>query len=217
MSRQPFLKKIEKLHQNIMNMAKDVDSRIEQTISALEKRDIEMAQEVSQGDNEIDTAEQKIERFCMNLLALQQPIASDLRLITGCLKIITDMERIADQCEDICDMMLTEQINLELGGVARIVEMLRTVQSMFRQAIDVFADRNVENAVALCRQDDIVDEQFKDLIISSGEMIKSSKNGIMDEIHIMFIAKYVERMGDHVTNIAEWIIYIETGEHMDLN
>ncbi len=217
MSRKIFDRELESLISQMTDMGNTVDQRIEETIAALRTMDLEKAAEVANSDNEIDQTEHAIEKLCMNLIALQQPIATDLRVIAACLKILTDIEREADQCADICEILTVGELNTNSLAITHVVQMLEAARDMFRRAMDVFLSRDVEAAREVCESDDIVDAMFSKIILEVCGIITESPQNVMREVDLLFIIKYVERMGDHATNIAEWVIYMETGVHPDLN
>jgi len=217
MSRKIFDRELESLISQMTDMGNTVDQRIEETIAALRTMDLEKAAEVANSDNEIDQMEHAIEKLCMNLIALQQPIATDLRVIAACLKILTDIEREADQCADICEILTVGELNTNSLAITHVVQMLEAARDMFRRAMDVFLSRDVEAAREVCESDDIVDAMFSKIILEVCGIITESPQNVMREVDLLFIIKYVERMGDHATNIAEWVIYMETGVHPDLN
>jgi phosphate transport system protein len=217
MPRKFFDRKLRDLNQSMTEMGAAVDGRIGMTIEALRTLDRDTAAEVVAGDEEINAQEHAIEQTCMNLLALQQPIAGDLRGITACLKIITDMERVADQCADICDIIAIGEIRSNSMAVAHVLSMLEAARGMFTRAMDVFLSRDIEAARAVCAEDDTVDGMFSKIVLEICGGITENPQTVMREVDLMFITKYVERMADHATNIAEWVIYRETGEHPDLN
>lgn len=217
MTRKIFLKELDTLLDRMTGMGSLVDSKIEKTIDALRTMNVEEAAEVAKTDNIVDEIEHQIEQMCMNLIALQQPIATDLRVIASCLKIITDIERVADQCADICDIITIEQLSSNSLAVSHVITMLETARSMYRRAMDVFLSRDVSAARQICEDDDIVDGMFSKIILEVCNIITEAPQNVMREIDLVFITKYIERMADHATNIAEWVIYMETGEHPDLN
>lgn len=217
MPRKSFVKKLNSLNQKVTNMGIEVDLKIEQTITAFQNIDLELAKEVAESDNQIDQIEHQIEQFCMNLFALEQPIASDLRMVAGCLKIITDIERVADQCADVCEIITTGQIHEKTTEIKHLIEMLEAVHQMFHKAMDAFTSRNVDDAIWICKNDDQIDAMFSKIVLEGCKNITNNSENVMQEVDLMFITKYIERMGDHCTNIAEWVIYMETGEHPDLN
>lgn len=217
MLRRSFLKQLEQLNKKVSEMGSKVDMIIGQTIEVLKDIDIKLANEVIDNDNSIDKMEHQIEQACMNILALQQPIAGDLRMVAGCLKIITDIERIADQCTDICEIISMKQVSAQSGCLIEVSNMLERVHNMFKRSLKVFETRNVDDAVNICKSDDDIDSLFSDIIFNICGVIVKDTSKVMPEVDLMFITKYAERMGDHCTNIAEWVIYMETGQHPALN
>ena len=143
--------------------------------------------------------------------------AGKLRVIASCLKIITDVERVADQCADICDIIQAGEIPAQSSVVNHVVQMLETAGAMFEKAMDAFIARDVELARQVCGMDDQVDAMFSKIVLEVCGTITENPQSVMKEVDLMFITKYIERMGDHATNIAEWVVYMETGVHPDLN
>ncbi len=217
MPRKTFEKKLKSLNKRVITMFEKVLDRIENTIEATKNKSESAAQDVLFGDDEIDKMEQQIEQMCIGIFALEQPIASDLRVVTGCLKIITDLERIADQCKDICEIINNEALFKDDISISKIIEMLEAMAVMFRKSIDVFKELSVDNAVSVCEYDDCIDKLFSDIILQSCKHIALNPKDVTHYVDYMFIAKYIERIGDHCTNIAEWVIYIKTGRHSTLD
>ena len=217
MTRKVFDRELAELISQIMEMGNAIDKKIEQTISALKSMDLELAAVVAKSDNEIDRMEHNIEKNCIDLIVLQQPIAKDMRTIAGCLKILTDMEREADQCADICEILTIGELNSNSLAIAHVVQMLEMARKMFRRSMDVIISRDVEEASDICKSDDEVDAMFSKIILEISGIITGNPQNVMREVDLLFIIKYVERMGDHATNIAEWVIFMETGVHPDLN
>ncbi|QEY33643.1 phosphate signaling complex protein PhoU [Caproiciproducens galactitolivorans] len=217
MPRKIFDREIANLISQMTNMGNAVDQRIEETIAALRTMDLKKAADVAGSDNEIDQMEHNIEKLCMNLIALQQPLASDLRVIAACLKILTDIEREADQCADICEILTIGELNTNSLAISHVVQMMEAARAMFRSAMDVFLSHDVEAAREVCLSDDNVDSMFAKIILEVCGIITENPSNVMREVDLLFISKYVERMADHATNIAEWVIYMETGVHPDLN
>ncbi len=217
MTRKLFDRELAELISQMMEMGNAVDTKIEQTITSLRTMDLELAAVVAKSDNEIDRMEHNIEKNCIDLIVLQQPIARDMRTIAACLKILTDMEREADQCADICEILTIGELNSNSLAIAHVVHMLELSRKMFRRAMDVILSRDVSEARAVCASDDEVDLMFSKIILEICGIITDNPQNVMREVDLLFIIKYVERMGDHATNIAEWVIFMETGEHPDLN
>lgn len=217
MPRTQFDRELGGLFARMTELGGAVDKRICATYQALRSLDLEKAEEVVSGDNEIDDAVRQLEQVCMNLIALQQPIAGDLRRIAACLKILTDLEREADQCADICDILTAGNLQANRRILSHLVQMLEAAHGMFRRCVDVLLSRDVQEARAVCRADDEVDALFGRLVLEVCGAIAANPQNAMSDVDLIFIIKYIERMGDHATNIAEWVIYMETGEHPDLN
>ena len=194
MPRKLFDHELEELVREMTDLGNTVDDRFEKTIECLRTVDIEKAKYVAEHDHEIDRKEHKTEILCLNLIALQQPIAKDLRMIAACLKILTDIEREGDQCADVCEILSTGQVYGNSLIVSKIIQMMEAARDMFRRAMDLFSK----------------------VILEISSTIAQSSN-VMGDVDLLLITKYAERMADHATNIAEWVIYIETGEHPDLN
>lgn len=217
MLRKSLNRRLNSLNEKVIEMGHNVYNQIEKCIEVLRSMDKELALEVYKNDEEINDMENKVEQYCLNLLALEQPLAGDLRMVAGSLKIITDMERIADQCADICEIISSEELNLKSETVDSIINMLSNTKKMFTLAMKVFESGDVDEAKKVCQQDDKIDNMFKDIVIESTKNMSGNMKTTLEEVDLLFIAKYVERIGDHCTNIAEWVIYIQTGKHPDLN
>lgn len=217
MPRKTFEKKLKSLNKRIITMFEKVLDRIDKTIKATKDNSESAAQDVLFGDDEIDKMEQQIEQICIGIFALEQPIASDLRVVTGCLKIITDLERIADQCRDICEIIDDEDLYKDDISISKVIEMMEAMSIMFNQLIGVFKELSIEKAVSVCEYDDCIDKLFSDIILQNCKHIALNPKDVTHYVDYMFIAKYIERIGDHCTNIAEWVIYIKTGRHSTLD
>ena len=209
--RKLFEQELKELLEELEILGRMVDDQWGKTMQALQTGDVKLAAEVVRGDREIDNKEQELERECLSLIALQQPMAKDLRTIAACLKVLTDVEREGDQCADVSEILCTGGINAESPLMRDILEMLEVSRGMFRRAMEVFLTRDVQEAEEICRMDDVVDNLFAKVIRDAAEGLPSSTNA-MGEVDLL-----LERIGDHATNIAEWVIYIETGTHPDLN
>lgn len=202
------------LNKEIIEMGSMCEEAIVTVSKALAMGDMALADSVRENGNLIDQIERDIESRCMKLLLHQQPVARDLRLISAALKIITDMERIGDQAEDIAEIVrfLNGQ---SIEGMELIEGMANAVIEMVSNSVDAFVKKDVELAEDVLAKDDIVDEYFD---IIKKEMIAQITRGNADgeiALDILMISKYLERIGDHATNIAEWVIYYITGKHKE--
>ena len=176
-------------------------------------RAAQKSQAVAPIDNEIDKMERDIETLCLKLLLRQQPVAGDLRQISAALKMITDMERIGDQAEDIAEIIafLNGRSGAECGDIDK---MAKAATKMVTNSIEAFVKRDVELAKEVIAQDDIVDDYFNRVKQDLIERISSDPSDGEFALDLLMIAKYFERIGDHATNIAEWVMFSVTGVHV---
>ena len=173
------------------------------------KADAETANKL---EKEIDSKERDIEDLCMKLILRQQPVAGDLRLISSAIKMISDMERIGDQAQDIADIAIN--INSEeINDHVHIRNMSETALSMVSKSIDAFVKKDVSTAEEVIKMDDIVDEGFDKIKEELIQAVREDSKKSEEYIDILMIAKYIERIGDHAVNIAEWVEYSVTGTH----
>lgn len=217
MPRNVFDEELTRLNSDMAEMGRRIDAIMQGTLNTLKNMDIPMAKSIFPQDMEINTMEKSIERSCMNLLALQQPLARDLRVITATLKAITDMERISDQCADICEILSTVAGMSRLKASPRLIQMFEKAREMVAGAVDAYIRRDKEAAAAVCATDDEVDAMFSAAVLELCGQITRDNAAVPEHVDFMFIAKYIERMADHATNIAEWAIFIVTGVHPNLN
>ncbi len=211
--RMAFDKALEDLNMDLVNMGGMAENAIEKSITALKKQDIILAKQVIQGDNAVDEMERSIEGKCLKLILQQQPVAKDLMFISTALKMITDIERICDQAEDIAEITLRFEGLEYIKEPVHIEQMSEIASDMVRKSIDAHVKHDIELAKKVIDMDDEVDSLF---IIVKNELIdlaiQNKENG--DQvIDFLMIAKYLERIGDHAVNIAEWVIFNITGEH----
>ena len=201
------------LNRMLIHMGDLCGIAIENATKALQDGNIQMAYDVMTADAEIDQAERDIERLCLTLLLQQQPVARDLRQISSALKMITDMERIGDQASDIAEIVVSAQLS-EATDFPKIVEMSVEVTHMVEDSIKAFVDKNLELAGNVEARDDVVDLMFdsvkNQLIDYIGENQGQAAHKAID---LVMISKYLERIGDHATNIAEWVTFSITGVH----
>lgn len=217
MTRNRFDIQLENLSKMLIHMGELCEAAIGNAAQALQNGDIEMAEAVIREDEEIDQMEKDIENLCLKLLLQQQPVARDLRQISAALKMITDMERIGDQTADISEIIITSNMNAS-RDIALIGEMAEATSRMVRESVNAFVRKDLELARTVVTSDDEVDELFEQIkkrliLFISGEEGKGGE-AVMD---LLMIAKYLERIGDHATNIAEWVEFSITGVHIEGN
>jgi phosphate transport system regulatory protein PhoU len=212
-TRHSFDQGLDDLHLDLIKMGSLVEESIDNTIIALKKQDIEMAKQVFKNDDIIDDLEQRIEKKCMNLIARQQPLAKDLRTISTALKIITDMERIADHSADIAEITIRMAHEKYIKPLIDIPKMAEMAKKMVNKSIDAYIKQDINLAQEVCASDDDVDELFNKIILELINIMKNDPTAVEQGTDLMFIAKYLERMADHATNIGEWVVFNVTGEH----
>lgn len=208
--RDKYQEDLEKLNANILKMGKMIEIAIESTVIALMGRDIQAASTVPENDEAIDNMEREIEALCMKLLLQQQPVATDLRVITAALKMVTDMERIGDHAADIAELVL--QIpDCKYNKMDTITEISTQIIKMIHDSVNSFIQRNYDKAQIVIAQDDIVDNLYHEIKSDLIQKIKKTDDGeqILD---YLLIARYFERIGDHATNIAKWVVFAITGK-----
>lgn len=175
----------------------------------------DFAEEVYKVDHEIDQKERDIENLCMRLLLQQQPVAKDLREISSALKMISDMERIGDQAQDIADMARFMQVK-EIAHKIHIGEMAEATIKMVTESINSFVKKDLKAAAAVVKYDDVVDDLFLKIKTELPAMMEKDSKNAEYYIDLIMIAKYFERIGDHAENIAQWVEYSITGSHQEL-
>ena len=213
--RNRFDEQLFELNRELIEMGAMCEEVINLAMMALKTGDIELAKTIKEQGSSIDQIERDIESRCMKLLLHQQPVAKDLRLISAALKMITDMERIGDQAEDIAEIVVS------LNGSAAydhslIDQMGFEVIRMVTNSVDAFVKKDVDLAQKVIEQDDTVDTYFLNAKKSIMGMISEKSADGETALDLLMISKYLERIGDHATNIAEWVIYAVTGTHREV-
>lgn len=200
------------LNKKMIEMGAQCEELIALVADSLLNSDIESAKKAKSQGHEIDRMEREIESICLKLLLQQQPVARDLRVVSAALKMITDMERIGDQAEDIAEIIpfLNGKTGAEFDDFKLMAE---ATCKMVTDSIDAYVKQDIELAKAVLEHDDVVDDAFgrmKDILI---KMISEKKADGEYAVDLLMIAKYFERIGDHATNIAEWVEFSVTGVH----
>lgn len=217
MTRHLFMQELRELNQDVIRMGSLLEQSINDVIVALEKIDATLAHEIIKNDDAIDELEHQIERECITMIAKQQPLASDLRKVTSIMKIVTDVERIADHCADISEYIILLSGQNNVIAPKNLKEMVNVMKSMVIETIDSFVEVDRDKANQVIAKDDIVDDYFASISNELTEIMQENKNAIPACVSYLMIIKYLERMADHATNIAEWIEYIITGRMIEGN
>lgn len=205
--RTKFDEQLNMLNQEMMHMGAVIEDTIQKAVSALIHQDVMLAKEIMDGDSEVDREQKKIENICFQLLMQQQPVARDLRVISAAMKMVTDMERIGDQAADISEITLMLADKSYTQNLAIISQMAAETVRMLICSIEAYVEKDMEKARFVIEHDDVVDDLF---IRAKQELITRIQGGCVDgeqAIDLLMVAKYFERIGDHTTNIAEWVIF----------
>lgn len=211
-TRQAYLDELERLNNDVIKMGTLLEESINNVIIALNKMDADLAKEIIDADDKIDELEMGIELSCISLIAKQQPVASDLRKVTSIMRIIADIERIADHCSDISEYIIKISKEKKVTMPKYVVEMINAMKTMTINTIDSFVNKDVEKAREVIASDDIVDNYFAEIMDELCAAMKENPEQIRQYAEYLMIIKYLERMADHATNIAGWIQFIVTGD-----
>lgn len=214
--RTTFINELKQLKENVTGMARRVEQNYEKLFEAYENKSKEDLLKIIAVDKEISKRQREIESQCLFLITRQQPIVSDLRVVTASLKAVTDIERAGGHVADMAELLLRLD-GKELSGYSRHLEPLAgAAKEMLRTAVDAFAKRDQDAAKEVIKEDDIVDELFNKVKEDVIDSLKKGKENQDEYIDILMIAKYLEKIGDHAVNIGEWEIFQETGNISDM-
>ena len=205
-------RKIEKLKEDLLTMADTVKERLTMSIQAIRDRDREIATAVIDGDSEINRSELEIEEGCLEVLALHQPVAMDLRLITGVFKIVNQLERIGDLAVNIAETAILMASEEPLDVPSEYFVMAEKTQAMLSKALTAFTKMDEEMAVEILSDDDEIDMMKHKLHSNLEERLTQEIERRRVLIHLFLVSRHLERIADHATNIAEDVIYMVTGE-----
>lgn len=213
--RNRFDRQLVQLNNELIEMGGMIEKAISDTVKALVNQDIELASNAIEYDEEIDHQEREIEQLCLKLLLQQQPVAKDLRLISAALKMITDMERIGDHATDISEITIELSKESYIKKLDHIQQMAKETMVMLVQSVEAFVNKDMDKARAVIAHDDVVDDLFNKVKAELIAMIHEDVNAGEQASDLLMAAKYFERIGDHATNISEWVIFSITGQHPD--
>lgn len=210
--RNRFDAQLAQLNLELIEMGTLCEDAIKETYKVLLNEDKEAAKEIIAHDSVIDRAERDIENLCLKLLLQQQPVAKDLRQVSAALKMITDMERIGDQAADIAEIVATAHIPVA-NELVTLKEMAEATMNMVTSAVDAYVKRDLDIAQKVIAADDTVDELFVKMKKKLLDIIHKNPDDGECALDVLMIAKYYERIGDHATNVAEWVEFSLTGVH----
>lgn len=208
-----FEKELEELKLSLIKMGDLVIKNIHSALKAFLEMNTELANEIIKNDREVNGFEYEIERECMRIILREQPVAKDLRLITSVLKMITDLERIGDHAADISKLTVFMEKNNKPFSVIQIHKMVDVSEEMIKMALDSFVNQDQNIANEVIEKDDIVDNYFQEIRMLVAEAIRKSDIDADYALYLMMVTKYLERIGDHAVNLAEWVLFSILGHH----
>ena len=210
-----FDEQLEILNNELTEMGFLVEKAITSAVDALRKNDKDLAQQAIAFDSEIDQKEKDIEAICLRLLLHQQPVATDLRKVSSALKMITDMERIGDMASDISEITMMDSELLAVSNLEHIRQMEKETIQMVNESIKAFVKKDIQLAQKVIDDDDIVDALFEKVKSDLIEIMRTDVSVCNGAVDLLMVAKYFERIGDHATNIAEWVLFSIEGTHVE--
>lgn len=210
--RMRFDQQLEELNLELIKMGALCERAIRRAADQLLNEKETEPQAIDRMEEEINHKERDIENLCMKLLLQQQPVARDLRMISSALKMISDMERIGDQAQDIADMAKFVKVQ-EIAHKMNIGKMAEATIKMVTESIDSFVKKDLDSAAAVVKYDDVVDDLFLKVKADLPQLIENDPQNAEYYIDLIMVAKYFERIGDHAENIAQWVEYSITGMH----
>ena len=211
--RSKFDEQLKKLNEEMMHMGSMIEESIQKAIEAFIHQDADSAKAIMEGDSEIDREQKKIESLCFDLLMQQQPVARDLRTISAAMKMVTDMERIGDHATDISEITIALADKSYIKKLEHIQQMAKETMIMLVKSIEAFVNKDIEEADSVIKRDDVVDDLFSKVKTELVQMIHENVDVGEQATDLLMVAKYLERIGDHATNISEWVIFSITGTH----
>lgn len=217
MARRVFEANLQELHNDLIRMGSIVEKQIHDCVDALVTHNIDKAKKIMEDDDIVDVMEREIEDKAIRLIAMQQPLAIDLRNIFTTTKIVTDLERMADYAVDVAKITVRLKDEKYIKQLVDIPRMAEIVVSMIKDSLDAYVSGDIEKAYAVCKRDDEVDDIYKEVFGELLSIMFENQKTVNQATQFLFICKWLERIADHTTNICEWTIYLVTGEKVNLN
>ncbi len=212
-----YEEKMGHLQERLQHMGSLVEESIARSIEALKKQDMDLAQAVIDADDTIDDLEEEIEEKCLEVIATQQPMARDLRRVATLFKMVNDLERMADYATSIAKITLRIADQPLIKPLVDIPRMAVLSQKMVKQALDAYVRQDVDLAISVGQDDDEVDKLFGQIFRELLTIMMENPKTITQATHLLFAGRWLERISDHATNIAEEVIFLVTGEKKNLN
>jgi phosphate transport system protein len=204
-----FERQLRRVQQDVLRMGSLVEHSCWLARQALVDRDLDAAERIGRQDKSIDKLYRKIELECVNLMALQAPVSQDLRFLSALMQLVRDLERIGDYAQDIADVAVKLFVYPEHPTIDRIQLMLDRCRAMLAMSLEALADLDAEKAFSIKDKDDMVDSDYESLYDT---LVHDSESGVESIVSLVLVIRYLERMADHATNIANRVVYVVTGE-----
>lgn len=217
MARKVFEDRLSELHESLMAMGLLVEEAIYKSVKSLADKNIDLANDIVQKDKQINELEVEIEKKCFELIALQQPVGIDLRRIATMLKVVTDLERMGDHAVSIAKSTIHLKDETYIKPLIDIPKMADLVKEIVREALDSYIALDQDSAILASKKDDQIDQYLSKIFMELIELMHQDSAKINQAIQFLLVAQHLERIGDYVTNICEWIVYLKTGSLVDLN
>ena len=212
MVRNKFAEQMALLLNSVRVMGVNLEEALDKVIDNLENKDVSLAQAIIGGDDDFDNSEVDIERQCLELVLTQTPVATDWREIASCLKLVGDMERIADHCSDISQYTLRLAEKEHVPMPENFMDMLKVMRQMVYDSISAISENDVNLAKKVMATDDEVDAYFRQMRQDLTALMQQYPQLVPQYVDYLMIAKYVERIADHATNIAQWVLFVVNNE-----
>lgn len=214
-TRKVYAQEMTQLKDSLEEMSNMAEASLNNLSFAIDNKNDDLAQQIIKDDRNINHMERSIESQCLSIITRQQPIASDLRMISSILKVVTDVERIGDHASDIAELILRLNHKQLETYSAHLQPMITAAREMVHEAVDAFLRRDKDKSAAVIASDDVVDSLFNKVKTDLTDRLKQGSTNADECIDVLMIAKYLERIGDHAVNICEWEIFKETGSIQD--
>lgn len=213
-----FDEKLAEIHRDLSQLGRMTNEAIYKSVKALVNHDAELAQEVIDGDKKINQKENDIDRKCYEIIALQQPNTSDLRRVLSVMRASSDLERMADHAQNISEVTIRVKGNKRDENLERyIAQMGEKINSMCSDIIDAFVEFDVTKARATAKHDVEIDQEYHELRSAAIDLMREDPEAVLAASDYSFVGMHLERIGDYIKNIGEWIVYLDTGEITDLD
>lgn len=210
-----FDEKMKELEFSVLKMGIMIEEAIHKALNAFIKRDRKLIDQVVEGDKVIDNTERKIDAQCVSIIATEQPVAMDLRIIIAALKIANDLERMGDYAEHLAIVATNLSRKSVLKARSEVTQISEVAITMIRDALQAFARRDVDLAEEVIKRDDVVDGIYARFFQEMMGDIRENPEHLSEAVALLFVSKYLERLADHATNVAEEVIFVCTGERKD--